>query len=127
MSEKEMRAIIAANISNLLAEHKMTKKELAARIHVSDTSVSNWCTGQKVPRMDKIDAMAQVFGIHRNDFYVDKSNSHPPQHQPFTDADLKFALFGDATIDDELLEDVKQFAQFAKAQKERKKSNDQSD
>lgn len=36
------------------------------------------------------------------------------------DDDIKFALFGDAEIDDELYEEVKAFARFAKERKEKR-------
>lgn len=45
--------------------------------------------------------------------------------EPMSDAGLKFALFGDAEIDDAVLDEVKRFAQFAKEQKkERRRDSD---
>ena len=41
------------------------------------------------------------------------------RHQ-ITDNDIKFALFGDTEIDDDVLDEVKRFAQFAKEQRRQK-------
>ena len=72
MSDIEIKTVIATNISDLLATHKMTKKELADKLGVSDTSISNWCNGSKVPRMDKLDTMAELFGVNRDYFFTNQ-------------------------------------------------------
>lgn len=42
--------------------------------------------------------------------------------RPVTDKDIKFALFGDTEIDDDVLDEVKRFAQFAKEQRRQKEN-----
>lgn len=54
--------------------HGKTQKDLIDFIHVSSSTVSNWCTGQKLPRMDKIQAIANWLGINTSDLIEEKSN-----------------------------------------------------
>ncbi len=56
---------IGNNISRLLEINKVSQIELAKAIGVSKTSISNWCNGQKIPRMDKLDKIAEYFGVDR--------------------------------------------------------------
>ncbi len=65
--EKKLNQIIADNISNLLRIHNRTQLELAEELDVSQATVSNWCNGVKVPRMDKIDKICAFFGVSRSD------------------------------------------------------------
>lgn len=68
MSENEQRInqLIAYNISKLLREKNRTQLELAEYLGVTQATVSNWCTGVKMPRMDKIDAICQFFDVKRS-------------------------------------------------------------
>lgn len=43
---------------------------------------------------------------------------HKSEERQVTDAELKFALFGDGTISDEKLSEVKRFAEFIKSRKD---------
>ena len=74
MSEKELNNIIAKNISYQLESKNKTQSDLAEYIGVSQTTVSNWCRGEKIPRMKKIDMICDYFGIKRSDLMEDKSD-----------------------------------------------------
>ncbi len=49
----------------------MTQIDLAKRLGVGTTSVYNWCNGIKTPRMDKVDAMCNIFHCNRSDLMAD--------------------------------------------------------
>ena len=63
MSEQELNKIIAKNISYYLESSGKTQLDLATYMGVSQASVSNWCKGIKIPRMDKIDKICSFFHI----------------------------------------------------------------
>lgn len=67
MSEQDFLQIIGTNIKLLLAENHMTQMELAKAIGVSQASITNWANGIKSPRIDKIDAICEVFRCSRSD------------------------------------------------------------
>ena len=66
MSDYETKNIFAKNLSALLAENNETQAALAEILHVAASSVSGWCCGAKMPRMDKIEQIALHFGVPRS-------------------------------------------------------------
>lgn len=72
MSEKELNTIIAKNISYYLESHNKSQLELAEYMGVSQATVSNWCRGEKMPRMKKIDMLCKYFNISRSDLMEDR-------------------------------------------------------
>ena len=71
MTEREINRIISENLNRLLEERNITQQELAEYIGVTQASVSNWCKGIKMPRMDKIDKICQYLDIERSDLMKD--------------------------------------------------------
>lgn len=67
MSEQEINSIIAENITFNLERCGKSQVDLADYMNVSQATVSNWCKGLKLPRMDKIDKICSFFNIHRSD------------------------------------------------------------
>lgn len=77
MSESEFNALFAKNLNMYMELNHMNQQDLLSAlrskgIKVGSSSISNWCTGKKTPRMDKIDAICELFGIRRSDLIEDK-------------------------------------------------------
>lgn len=89
MSEDKVRKIFSKNLTNQLSMHGKTQKDLIDFIHVSSSTVSNWCTGQKLPRMDKIQAIANWLGINTSDLIEEKSNVPRPLEIDISEEILK--------------------------------------
>ncbi len=75
MPEQEFNAVFSKRLRYYLSKYNMTQAELAKRLGVGTTSVYNWCNGIKSPRMDKVDAMCDLFHCQRSDLIEDKSES----------------------------------------------------
>jgi len=73
MSEQEINLIIANNISHHLSRCGKTQVDLADYMNVSQATVSNWCKGIKLPRMDKIDKICDFFHIKRSELMQDNT------------------------------------------------------
>lgn len=71
MSENELNMLIAARIQHYLESKNKTQADLAEYMGVSQATVSNWCNGVKMPRMDKIDKICEFFGIERSYLMVE--------------------------------------------------------
>lgn len=67
MSEAEINKIISDNLNRLMEIRGTTQSELAEYMGVSQATISNWCKGVKMPRMDKIDKLCDFFHINRSD------------------------------------------------------------
>lgn len=65
-SEKRINQLIANNLVSLLEKNNRTQLELAEYLGVTQATISNWCNGIKMPRMDKIDLICGFFNIRRS-------------------------------------------------------------
>ena len=66
-NENTMKKTFTDNLKRLLQERGITQAELAAYMEVSNTTISNWVKGYKVPRMDKVDKLCSFFKIKRSE------------------------------------------------------------
>lgn len=104
MSEREFNAIFSERLRYYLNKYEITQLELSKRLGVGTTSVYNWCNGIKTPRMDKVDAMCEIFHCKRSDLMNDNdqeatSLSSDPDvrrieraRQKMPEADKKFMM-----------------------------------
>lgn len=67
MSSSDINIRIAENLNRYMAKNNVTQLELAEYMNVSQATISNWCKGIKMPRMDKIDRICKYFNINRSD------------------------------------------------------------
>lgn len=58
---------------------KLSQEELAARVGVSRQAVSKWELGEATPELDKLLALARVFGVTTDELL---SESEPPEAEP---------------------------------------------
>lgn len=56
-------AVFARNLNHQLDMRDMTQIELCERLNLRRATVSSWCAGTKFPRIDKIELLADFFGI----------------------------------------------------------------
>ena len=67
MSDLGNKKIMAENISRYLARRGMNMKDLSRALGVPYTTVCSWCNAESYPRIDKIEKMANLFGINKSD------------------------------------------------------------
>ena len=72
MSEEEIKKLCSQNLNFYLSLNGKVQKDLVNYMHVSSSTASNWCTGQKLPRMDKIQSIANWLGIEKSDLLENK-------------------------------------------------------
>ncbi|MCH4020271.1 MAG: helix-turn-helix domain-containing protein [Erysipelotrichaceae bacterium] len=66
MSDLGNKEVMSKNIKRLLKEHHKTRSDLSAAINVPYTTVSDWVNAKKYPRIDKIEMMANYFGVSKS-------------------------------------------------------------
>lgn len=74
------KEIFAKNLRYYLSLSGKTQKELAQIIGVSAPTMHEWCKGKKTPRMDKVEKLANYFGILKSDLIEDKQKQ-PAQNE----------------------------------------------
>jgi len=71
----ELKRIFANNLNYQLEINQKTQKEVADLLDVSTSTFGSWCTADKMPRMDKIQMLADYFGIVKSSLIEDKQTS----------------------------------------------------
>lgn len=101
----------------------LTQRQLADRIGVSNTSVSNWEKDLSRPDADLIQKLCSALGLQPNDFYgAVQTRPESASRAAVSDEDIKFALFGgEGEITDAMYDEVKRFAAFIKQREAEKK------
>lgn len=73
MSETEFRKLFARNLTYYVNSSGKTQAEVAKALHLSKATMSSWCIGTRIPRMDNVDMLCDYFGIRRSDLMEDHS------------------------------------------------------
>lgn len=71
MEEYDKR-IFATNLNHYLNLNHKKQADICDILHVSKSTVSSWCSAQKMPRMDKIEILANYFGVLKSDLIEEK-------------------------------------------------------
>lgn len=99
-------------VTELCKQKNVTPSMMCKDLGLSTSNVTHWGSG-RVPSSRTVRMIAEYFGASVDEFYRGASMS-------ITDSEIKFALFGDTEITDEVFEEVKRFAKYA-AEEERKR------
>lgn len=64
--------IFSKNLKRIMGERGVSRKDIAEVLGISYFTVTDWVTGKKFPRMDKVELLANYFGILKSDLIEDK-------------------------------------------------------
>lgn len=71
------KTIFARNLNYYLKKNGESQIDIVRFLGVSKSTVSAYCSGSQVPRIDKIELLAQHFGIEKSDLIEEKQPSVP--------------------------------------------------
>ena len=101
----------------LRTQKGVSQQTVADYLEITRQAYSNYENGNREPDYETLLKLAEYFGTSVDVLLRGEPNS-PSPNRPLTEAELKFALFGDSeNIDDEDLEDVRKYAEFVKERK----------
>ena len=80
------KAIFARNLAMYLARSGKSQREMAEIVGVSSSTFNDWINGRKYPRIDKIEFMANYFGILKSDL-IEVKNEVSPSELPLTEGE----------------------------------------
>lgn len=72
MSSLGNKEVMAKNIRWYLMSNEKTQKEICKDLGIKETTFSDWINAKTYPRIDKIEKMANYFGIQKSDLIEDK-------------------------------------------------------
>ena len=76
ISDKEQKRIFANNLHDQLRRTGKQQKDVAEAIGVSQQTFNTWCRGIALPRMGKLERLANYFGIKKSALIDDHSKTH---------------------------------------------------
>lgn len=104
MNDIGNKQVMAKNLKRVMKEQGVTAKELSDKLQFPYTTVLSWLKADNYPRIDKIELMADFFGILKSDLIEDNSGQ---KEKPTVN-------------DDGLSDDMKIFMEFARKVPEHK-------
>jgi repressor LexA len=73
--------IFATNLKRYMALKDKSRNDLANDLGISYYTVTDWVKGKKFPRMDKVEMLANYFGILKSDLIEEKTEEHREMQQ----------------------------------------------
>lgn len=110
------------NLKAAREKKHISQQEVADYLGITRQAYSHYEVGRRKPDYETLLKLSEFYGVSVLDLLDAEKAPTREGERSISDDDIKFALFGDAEIDDELYEEVKAFARFAKERKE-KRSN----
>ena len=98
------KKILSKNLKNLLERKGKTQTDIAKDLDLKESTVSSWINAVKYPRRDKIELLADYFGVMPSDITEDKT-----VHQ-----DTMAAHFDKDGLTEEEIEEVNKFIEWIK-------------
>ena len=75
MSEENSKIIFAHNLQYYMSKQGIDRNKLCENLGFKYSTVSEWLQGKKYPRIDKIETLANYFGIQKSDLIEEKEIS----------------------------------------------------
>lgn len=70
------KKVFANNLAYFVERSGKSQKELAEVVGVATSTFNDWMKGKKYPRIDKIEILANYFGILKSDLIEEKTEEH---------------------------------------------------
>lgn len=87
MDDLSQKTIFSRNLRRLVESKNLTQAQIASEIDVSPQTFNTWMRGIAIPRMGKIQKLADYFGVNKSDLIEDKMSNidrlvitHPDLH-----------------------------------------------
>lgn len=76
MSEIEQKRIFQRNLLKYISASGKTQREIAEAIGVSPQTFNTWCQGIALPRMGKVQLLADYFHINKSDLIEEREQTN---------------------------------------------------
>ena len=107
MSEDKQKSIFSKNLNSYVTKSGKNQSEIAKNIRVSPQTFNTWCKGIAIPRMGKVQTLADYFHINKSDLIEDKA-AEPATTVAYFDVD---------GYTEKELDEIKSFAEFIKTKR----------
>ena len=88
MSSIGNKEVFAKNLAHYLKASGKDQKEVAIAVGVAKSTFNEWMKGKKYPRIDKIEMLANYFGILKSDLIEEVAeNDYSPSERQLTEGE----------------------------------------
>jgi repressor LexA len=75
MTDLGNKAVFSSNLQFYMNKFHKDRNQLCEELHIKYSTLSDWINGNKYPRIDKIEILANYFGIEKSDLIEKRDNS----------------------------------------------------
>ena len=118
MTPKE---IFAQNLNRMLNKYGKSQADIVAYMNTTASTVSDWCNGKKYPRVDKVQKLADYFGILKSDL----TEEYKPVETP-KDVKKERLIKNYELLNDEGKEDLLDYSDMLASNPRKLKENSQT-
>ena len=99
----EHKEVFSKNLQKYMALNGKSRKEVCQALGYSYFTFSDWINGKKMPRMDKVEQLANYFGIKKSDLIEETKKEQPVEYDRLPENRKEFiykvAQMSDAEFD----------------------------
>lgn len=79
--------VFASNLKRYMEVKGKTRNDISEALGISYFTVSDWVNGKKYPRMDKVEMLANYFGIQKSDLIEIKVENISPEEPKLSEGE----------------------------------------
>ena len=97
----EHKEVFAKNLKKYMELNGKSRREMCAALGYSYFTFSDWVNGKKMPRMDKVEQLANYFGILKSDLLEDKKETAPENGSGMSEAKKQLLALAENCTEEE--------------------------
>jgi len=119
LANAENKQIMAGNIKRYMDAKGVTNQQLCADLNFKYTTFMDWINAVTYPRIGKIEAMANYFGVQKSDLIEDKSSEKekPAINDGLTESQRKLIDWAKGLSEDQAAKYLQLFASIEELEK----------
>ena len=97
------KTIFASNLQKYMDLNRKTRRDLSEALDISYYTVTDWVKGKKFPRMDKVEMLADYFGILKSDLIEEQTaeeTKEPAMYDGLSENQIKLMQFVQSVPED---------------------------
>lgn len=114
---EKLKLIFSGNLRRYMEKDNIKTADLARALGYSFTTVSDWVNGRKYPRMDKVQQIADYFGVMKSNLTEENVNAtdderelpHANYREVLSEGGMRLLMDADVKLPEEHLEEIVEF------------------
>ena len=97
------KSVFASNLQKYMDMNNKSRRDLSEALGISYYTVTDWVKGKKFPRMDKVEMLADYFGILKSDLIEEQASEEikePAIFDGLSENQKKLMLFAQTVPED---------------------------